>query len=102
MIPARVTAVRPHDNHARCAINTWSNDDVWCRVVAVVIRARISIRVWIVIGTPDHDVTAEVWIPKTQRNTHAALRLCDTSREAKQESNDDEYAFHGSSLVRPD
>src|SRR5207253_477372 len=40
MIPAHVTAVRPHDNHARCAINTWSNDDVWCRMVAVVIRAR--------------------------------------------------------------
>ena len=55
-----------------------------------------------VIGTPDHDVTAEVWVPKTQRNTHAGLRLCDTSREAKQESDDDEYAFHGSSLVRPD
>src|SRR5206468_2320298 len=93
MIPAHVTAVRPHDNHARCAINTWSNDDVWCRMVAVVIRARVSI----VIGTPDHDVTAQVRIPKTQRNTDSSLSLCDTRGEAKQEPDDDEYAFHGSS-----
>jgi len=47
-------------------------------------------------------VTAEVWIPKTQRNTDAGLSLCDTSREAKQDCDDNEYAFHGSSWVRPD
>jgi len=50
-----------------------------------------------VIGTPDHDVTAEVWIPKTQRNTDAGLTLRDAGGEAKQESDDDEYALHGSS-----
>jgi len=50
----------------------------------------------------DHNLSCEVRVSKTQRNTHAGLRLCDTSREAKQESDEDEYAFHGSSLVSTD
>lgn len=48
-----------------------------------------------IVRPADHDVTAEVRIPETQRNPNPGLGLGDAGRETEQHSDDDEHAFHG-------
>src|SRR5712664_3500061 len=98
MISAPVATMRPHDDHAWRVVVARSEDDHRSGTVTVGVGVRIAR----VIRSANEKLSGEVRISKTQRNTDAGLSLRDPSREAKQECDDNEYAFHGSSLARPD
>src|SRR5712692_6413133 len=81
VIPARVIAVRSDHN------DTWSIVE---RSVAVVIRVRVAR----VIRSADHNLSCEIRIAKTQRDANPRLGRRDSGSDTKQESDDDEDAFH--------
>lgn len=82
MMAARVVTVR--------AIVTGSHDDDGSRAVSIVVRARVSM----IVRPADHNLTAEVRIPETQRNTNPGLGLRDADPKTKQQRDNDEHAFH--------
>jgi hypothetical protein len=70
-------------------------DAMIVRTVSVVRDGRVSM----VIRSPNHDLTVEVGIAEAERNPNPSLGLRDASREPKQQSENDEYPFHGYLLV---
>src|SRR4051812_19092263 len=81
---ADVTARRTHDDDARYAEVTRS----WA--IAVVIRMRVAM----VIRSTDDELTSEVRIAKSERNTDAGLGRGDASGQRTQQSDENEDAFH--------
>src|SRR5258705_13261795 len=90
MISAPVTTMRPHDDHTRCVVVARSDDDHGSGTVAVVVRACVAM----VIRLADHDLSGKVRVSKTQRHANARLSGRDAGGETKQESENDEDAFH--------
>jgi hypothetical protein len=92
--------IRPNDNDAIAMIARRDDDyryAVIVRTVLIVVRTGVSM----VIRPPDDDLTIEVGIAEAERNPNPSLGPRDTSREAKQQSENDEYPFHGYLLVSP-
>src|SRR5882762_3697102 len=77
MISVPVTTMRPHDDHGSA-------------MVPVVVRAFVAM----VIRPADHDLSGEVRVSKTQRHANARLSGRDAGGETKQESENDDDAFH--------
>jgi len=86
MISMRITTMGPHDDHARRVVVARSNDhherESWA--IAVVIGVRVAM----VIRSADHKLSGEV-------DANPRLGRRDAGSETKQESDDNEDAFHG-------
>src|SRR5258705_1537018 len=90
MISVPVTTMRPHDDHAWRVVVARSDDDHGSGTVAVVVRACVAM----VMRPAHHDLSSEVRVSKTQRHANARLSCRDAGGETKQESENDEDAFH--------
>jgi hypothetical protein len=89
-----VATVLPYDDNA-LAVIARLDDDHRCPVIVRAISVVVGTRVSMVVRLADHDLTSEVRIPEAERNPDARLSLRDASREAKQQSDNDECPFHG-------
>src|SRR5687768_8203081 len=100
MMPA-VLAMGRYDDDARLRIVGRGDNDnrraVIVRTILVVVRARVSM----VIRPPDHDLSVEVGIAKTDRDPDTRLGLRDTTRQSHQQSDNDEDPFHDCLLSAP-
>src|SRR6266566_2400113 len=77
-----------------------TDDDDWGRVVAIVVGLSVSVIVRsIVIWPADDHLAGEVRVSETQRDADPGLSAGAARSETKQQTNENEHAFHGCLLV---
>ena len=95
MIAAHVVTVPPNDDDARLLHNDQRRAMI-VRAVSVVVSVRMSM----MVGTADDDMTRDVGVSKAERDPDSGLGRRNASRKPEQQSNKNESVFHDYLLGR--